>query len=77
VSDEYESWHVKIFEAGEADVERANLQAFSLRTATEKQVEAIRTMARQSGFEDLRGFWKWMQAADLTYYDLIKIASPE
>lgn len=53
------------------------LEAFSLRTATGAQNKAIRSLAEQVGFDDLRGFWKWLQSADLDYYDLIKIASPE
>lgn len=77
MSDEYEDWHVKIFEAGEADIEKPNITAFSLRTATAVQKEAIMFLAAQAGFKDLRGFWAWTEAAHITYYDLIKIASPE
>lgn len=77
MSDEYEDWHVKIFEAGEAEIEKVNIQAFKLRTATAIQKEAIMFLAAQVGFKDLRGFWKWIEAAHLTYYNLIKVASPE
>lgn len=52
------------------------LLPFSLYKATQNQTAAIRFLAQQVGFENLRGFWKWVEVAKLTYYDLIKIASP-
>lgn len=54
-----------------------HLEPFTLKNSTQSQEQAIRDLARQAGFKDLRGFHNWMKAADITYYDLIKVASPE
>lgn len=53
------------------------LEAYSLRGSSQAQQTALRELAGQYGFENLRGFNRWMEHAELTYYDLIKIASPE
>ena len=53
------------------------LQPYSLKGSSQAQEEALRSMAKQSGFENLRGFSSWLKASHLDYYDLIKIASPE
>jgi hypothetical protein len=53
------------------------LEAYSLKTSSEKQQTAIRALALDYGFVNLRGFASWMKAVGLDYYDLIKIASPE
>ena len=57
--------------------EKFSLQPFSLKGASRKQQEAIRSMAQQVGFKDLRGFSSWLKHVELDYYDLIKVASPE
>lgn len=76
MSNEYEDWHVKLFEADEEKPEKPKMQPFSLFGMTEKQEKAIRDLAVQVGFKTLRGFNKWIAAAMINYYDLIKIASP-
>lgn len=52
------------------------LKPFSLKGATANQEQALRNLAAQSGFKTMRGFNKWMEAAHINYYDLIKVASP-
>lgn len=70
-------WIQEIFDE-RGEVKRPEgLEPFAIRKATASQEEAIRGLAAQAGFEDLRGFWAWTKSADLDYYDLIKIASPE
>ncbi len=73
----YEDWHVKLFEQEEEELKHARMEPYRLEGMTEAQEEALRSLAYQSGFANLRGFANWMRAADLTYYDLIKVASPE
>lgn len=73
---EHDDWHVKLYEAEQEDYAREHLKPYSLKGTTERQEQALRTLAEQVGFKNMRGFNKWMEAADVTYYDLIKIASP-
>lgn len=54
-----------------------NMEPFKLGKATQKQQDAIRGLAEMLGYKDLRGFWRYLENAEMTYYDLIKIASPE
>lgn len=72
-----ENWYVKLYKAEKEEWELGRIQPYKIEGMTEKQEEALRTLAEQSGFKNLRGFASWMKAADLDYYDLIKIASPE
>ena len=56
---------------------RGKLEPYSLKESSKEQQEALRGLAGQYGFKNLRGFNKWMEKVELDYYDLIKIASPE
>lgn len=71
-----EKWHMPIWEGNYAVEQEKGLQAFKLKGTTQNQEQALRSLAKQVGFENMRGFNKWMESADMTYYDLIKIASP-
>jgi hypothetical protein len=42
--------------------------------ATTSQEQAIREFARQQGFENLRGFNKWMEKKDWDYYDVLRVS---
>ena len=53
------------------------LEPFHLYKATTRQTGAMRELAREWGFKDLRDFRKFMMEVDKTYYDIIKMASPE
>ena len=70
-------WYQEVLKEMTRAPEEPQLEPFSIRHATEAQEEAIRGLADQAGFKDLRGFWAWVKSADLDYYDLIRIASPE
>lgn len=50
------------------------LQPFKLTQATANQEAAIRSYARQEGFNNLRGFSTWLRNNDKTYYDVLKEA---
>jgi hypothetical protein len=77
MSDEYEDWHVKLFEAEEPEhIGAFGRKGFSLKRATMDQREAIEFMAAQEGRMPEQ-YWQFLRAAHLTYYDIIKIASPE
>jgi hypothetical protein len=45
--------------------------------ATGKQEEIIREFAKTQGFENLRGFWKWVESKGWDYYDVIKVSCRE
>lgn len=77
MSDEDKEWFEGLFEEEIEEKETFKMQAYKLQGMTAKQEDALRTLAQQVGFKDMRGFNSWMEAADLTYYDLIKVASPE
>jgi hypothetical protein len=72
-----EKWHLPKWTDDFAVEPKEGMQPFSLKGTTAAQEQALRDLASQSGFKSMRGFNKWMEAADLTYYDLIKVASPE
>lgn len=76
MSDELEDWHIKLYEQEEQETQHARMQPFTIKGMTSKQEDAIRDLAEDAGFKNLRGFASWMKSADVTYYDLIKIASP-
>lgn len=76
-NDNSDTWHSHLHEREDDHFSTANMQAFVLEGMTYLQEIAIRDLAYMSGFKNLRGFASWMKAADLTYYDLIKVASPE
>jgi hypothetical protein len=58
-------------------LEFSGLQAYSIKGTSKSQETALRELAGEYGFDDLRGFNKFLENARLNYYDLIKIASPE
>lgn len=74
---DHDDWHIPLLEAEDEEQTRARMEPYRLEGMTTAQEDALRTLAAQSGFKDLRGFANWMRAAALTYYDLIKVASPE
>jgi len=73
----HKGWIQKDFGDAPQTFNKAELQPFSIRETTGSQEAAIRSLATQAGFKDLRGFWSWVRSAGLDYYDLIKVASPE
>jgi len=72
-----EKWHISKWTDDFAIEPQKGMQPFSLKGTTTSQEQALRDLAKEVGFKDMRGFNKWMQAANITYYDLIKVASPE
>jgi|CXWL01.1.fsa_nt_gi hypothetical protein len=76
MTENYEDWHIKILEAEERGERKVTLLPYQLYKATEKQHEALTRQAQDWGFKDLRGFAEWMRQVDVTYYDVIKVASP-
>lgn len=72
----FRKWYQSTF-GKETEWESATgMQPFSIKGTTAKQEQALRGLAKEYGFEDLRGFNKFMEAAHVDYYDLIKVASP-
>jgi len=45
-----------------------------IKGATFAQEMVIRDWFDKEGYESLRGMWKWMEAKDWTYYDVLKEA---
>lgn len=72
----YRDWYQTTFnrELDKSDV--GEFQPYSLKGTTMKQEQALRDLAKDYGFENMRGFNNYMKGADVTYYDLIKVASP-
>lgn len=44
--------------------------------SSENQEWAIRTYAAELGFENLRGFWKYLESQEWDYYDVLRYVSP-
>lgn len=59
-------------ELGLPDWDEERLQPYTIGGATEAQEAAIREMAAELGFENLRGFHMYMKSRDLDYYDIIR-----
>lgn len=72
----FREWHKETFGQYPDKNDVGGLQAFSLRGTTAKQEQALRGLAKEYGFDDMRGFNKFMEGAHVDYYDLIKVASP-
>lgn len=72
-----DTYHPYDEEMGKWKEPKTTIQPFNLSKATSLQKDALRDLAVQSGFKDLRGYANWLKAANLNYYDIIKIASPE
>lgn len=72
----YRTWYQETFARYPEKTDESALLPFSIKTASAKQEQAIRSLAKEYGFDDLRGFNKFMEGAHVNYYDLIKVASP-
>ena len=49
---------------------------YKIEYASASQEEAIREFAELLGFENLRGFWSYLEAQEWDYYDVLRAASP-
>ena len=74
--EEHGSWYDRVIKAEERTLGKGNVKAFSVRTATVDQREAIRTYMEQQDIEDFAGFSTWLKWNEMTYYDILKIVSP-
>lgn len=70
-------WYQAIIGPEGKDVPEHELLPFHLHKATTKQTGAMRELAREWGFKDLRDYRAFMREVGLDYYDLIKMASPD
>lgn len=71
-------WYQELLDGTRPDPERKyELLALSVRKATTAQKAALTGLAQLLGYKDLRGFYHWLEYSKKSYYDLIKIASPE
>lgn len=71
------SWYQKMLEKYSQAIEKEQVEPFRLRNVTAQQENAIRGFAKANNFEDLRGFNLYLMRNELTYYDVLKYASPE
>lgn len=74
--DRSDTWHLPLRQDASGSEEKTTIQAYNLSQATASQRDALRGLAQQMGYKNLRGFANWLRAADLDYYDIIKVASP-
>ena len=72
----YRQWYQETFNRRAPQGEYGGMEPFKLRGMSSKQEQALRSLAREYGFKNMRGFNKYMEGAHVDYYDLIKVASP-
>lgn len=72
-----DDYHVRIFEQELEAKKPIDIRETGIIGATTAQAEAIREVAREMGFKDLRGFNTFMKSMDIDYYDIIKIKYQE
>jgi hypothetical protein len=72
-----EGWANQLFSKELVERAGGNIGTYKLGKRSELQEQAVREFAINQGFSNLRGFNKWMENAELNYYDILKIQSPE
>lgn len=60
-----------------AGYEPSRVEPFKLHKATQAQHDAIEDLANLLGYDNLQGFWQYLRGTEQTYYDILKLSSPE